>query len=288
MSKNSQIKISVIIPSFNREKYLDRAIKSVLNQSVKVDEIILVNNRSSDNTKLLIKNKFPFVRIYNEDRAGVSFARNAGIKKAKNNWIAFLDSDDEWKKLKIEKQIKKIVSYKERYKIIHTNEIWIRDGKHLNQNKRHEKKEGYLFKDSLNICKISPSSVLMHKSLFHDYGMFNGDLKVCEDYELWLRITSKVLVGLINEPLIIKYGGHHDQLSKKYWGMDRFRIKCLEKNLENNWFTLKQKKSVLNILLKKLYILSNGAKKRNNEERYKKYKDKFNYWLLELDKVKNE
>ncbi len=278
MSKNLQIKISVIIPSFNREKYLGRAIKSVLSQSVKVDEIILVNNRSSDNTQLLIKNKFPFVRIYNEDRAGVSFARNAGIKKAKNNWIAFLDSDDEWKNLKIEKQIKKIVSYKERYKIIHTNEIWIRDGKHLNQNKRHEKKEGYLFKDSLNICKISPSSVLMHKSLFHDYGMFNGDLKVCEDYELWLRITSKVLVGLINEPLIIKYGGHDGQLSKKYWGIDRFRVKALENLILNHGLNTDQEYWATKTLIEKINILLIGAKKRKNYELIKRLNKKKIFW----------
>ena len=105
---------------------------------------------------------------------------------------------------------------------------------------------------------------------------------------MWIRITSKEEVGFLDMPLVIKYGGHDDQLSKKYWGMDRFRIKCLEKNLKNNWFTLKQKKSVLNILIKKLSIVSNGAKKRNNEEIYKKYKHKMNYWLSELNKFKNE
>ncbi|MBJ57316.1 MAG: glycosyl transferase [Rickettsiales bacterium] len=278
MSKNLQIKISVVIPSFNREKYLERAIKSILNQSVKVDEIILVDNGSSDNTKLLIKNKYPFVKIYNEDRAGVSFARNTGINKAKNNWIAFLDSDDEWKRLKIEKQVKKIFTSKDRYKIIHTNEIWMRDGKHLNQKKRHEKKEGYLFRDSLNICKISPSSVLMHKSLFHDCGMFNGDLKVCEDYELWLRITSKVLVGLINEPLIIKYGGHDGQLSKKYWGIDRFRVKALENLILNYGLNSDQEYWATKTLIEKINILLCGAKKRKNYELIKRLNKKKIFW----------
>ena len=64
----------------------------------------------------------------------------------------------------------------------------------------------------------------------------------------------------LDNPLVIKYGGHDDQLSKKYWGMDRFRIKSLEKNLKNNWFT-QSKKSVFDILIKKLSIISNGAKK---------------------------
>ena len=105
---------------------------------------------------------------------------------------------------------------------------------------------------------------------------------------MWIRITSKEEVGFLDNPLVVKYGGHDDQLSKKYWGMDRFRIKSLEKNLKNDWFTAEQKKSVLNILIKKLSIISNGAKKRDNEEIYRKYKDKLNYWSLELDKFKNE
>ena len=95
-------------------------------------------------------------------------------------------------------------------------------------------------------------------------------------------------VGFLDIPLVVKYGGHDDQLSKKYWGMDRFRIKSLEKNLKNNWFTSEQKKIVLNILIKKLSIISNGAKKRDNEEIYKKYSEKFYYWSLELDKFKYE
>ena len=105
---------------------------------------------------------------------------------------------------------------------------------------------------------------------------------------MWIRITAKEEVGFLDNPLVVKYGGHDDQLSKKYWGMDRFRIKSLEKNLKNNWFTSEQKKSVLNILIKKLSIISNGAKKRDNKEIYRKYNNKLNYWSLELDKFKNE
>ena len=101
-------------------------------------------------------------------------------------------------------------------------------------------------------------------------------------------VALKEEVGFLDNPLVVKYGGHDNQLSKKYWGMYRFRIKSLEKNLTNNWFTSKQKKSVLNILIKKLSIISNGAKKRDNKEIYKEYNDKLNYWSLELDKFKNE
>ena len=179
-------------------------------------------------------------------------------------------------------------NFNKKYRLIHTNEIWYKNNKFQNQLKKHEKSGGDVFQKSLEICCISPSSAFIRKEVFDDYGLFDESLEVCEDYDMWIRITAKEEVGFLDKPLVIKHGGHKDQLSKKYWGMDRFRIKSLEKNLKNNWFTTKQKKSVLNILIKKLFIVSNGAKKRNNEERYRKYKNKLNYWLLELDKVKNE
>jgi len=102
---------------------------------------------------------------------------------------------------------------------------------------------------------------------------------VCEDYDLWIRITAREEVGYIDEPMLIKHGGHSDQLSKKFWGMDRFRIFSLEKNLKNNWFSIKQKESALEILIKKLEIIVNGANKRGNKEIWEKYNEKLNYWL---------
>ena len=280
--------ISVVIPTYNRCELLKRAISSVFNQTIQTREIIVVDNGSTDNTYAMISSLFPKTTYIYEKRKGVSIARNLGIKNCHSTWIAFLDSDDAWEPQKLEKQLFFTNNFNKKYRLIHTNEIWYKNNKFQNQLKKHEKSGGDIFQKSLEICCISPSSAFIKKEVFDDYGFFDESLEVCEDYDMWIRITAKEEVGFLDMPLVIKYGGHNDQLSKKYWGMDRFRIKCLEKNLDNNWFTLKQKKSVLKILLKKLSILSNGAKKRNNEERYKKYKDKFNYWLLELDKVKNE
>jgi len=280
--------VSVVIPTYNRCELLKRAISSVFNQTIQTREIIIVDNGSTDNTYAMISSLFPKTTYIYEKRKGVSIARNLGIKNCHSTWIAFLDSDDAWEPQKLEKQLFFTNNFNNKYRLIHTNEIWYKNNKFQNQLKKHEKSGGDIFQKSLEICCISPSSTFIKKEVFDDYGFFDESLEVCEDYDMWIRITAKEEVGFLDMPLVIKYGGHNDQLSKKYWGMDRFRIKCLEKNLDNNWFTLKQKKSVLNILLKKLSIVSNGAKKRNNEERYKKYKDKFNYWLLELDKVKNE
>ena len=112
---------------------------------------------------------------------------------------------------------------------------------------------------------------MIRSDLFDDIGYFDESFPACEDYDFWLRVIAREKILFLDEPLTIKFGGHDDQLSKKYWGMDRFRIKSLEKNLKNDWFTTEQKKSVLNILIKKLSIISNGAKKRDNEKIYRKY-----------------
>ena len=280
--------ISVVIPTHNRSELLNRAISSVLNQTISVREIIIVDNGSTDNTYEMISSLYPEITYIYEKKKGVSIARNLGIKNCHSTWIAFLDSDDAWEQQKLEKQIFFTNNINKKYRLIHTNEIWYKNNKFKNQLKKHQKSGGDIFQKSLELCCISPSSAFIKKEIFDDYGFFDESLEVCEDYDMWIRITSKEEVGFLDNPLVVKYGGHDDQLSKKYWGMDRFRIKSLEKNLKNNWFTSEQKKIVLKILIKKLFIISNGAKKRNNEEIYKKYSEKFNYWLLELDKYKNE
>ena len=280
--------ISVVIPTHNRCELLKRAISSVLNQTIRSKKIIVVDNGSTDNTYKMISSLFPEITYIYEKKRGVSVARNLGIKNCNSLWIAFLDSDDAWKPQKLEKQLFFANNINKKYRLIHTNEIWYKNDKFQNQLKKHQKSGGDIFQKSLETCCISPSSAFIKKEIFDDYGFFDESLEVCEDYDMWIRITSKEEVGFLDNPLVVKYGGHDDQLSKKYWGMDRFRIKSLEKNLKNNWFTAEQKKSVFNILIKKLSILSNGAKKRDNEEIYKKYKDKLNYWLLELDNFKNE
>ena len=280
--------ISIVIPTYNRCELLKRAINSVLDQTINVREIIIVDNGSTDNTYEIISSLFPEITYIYEERKGVSIARNVGIKNCNSTWIAFLDSDDAWEPQKLEKQLFFSNNNNKKYRLIHTNEIWYKNNKFQNQLKKHEKSGGDIFQKSLQLCCISPSSAFIKKEVFDDYGFFDESLEVCEDYDMWIRITSKEEVGFLDNPLVVKYGGHDDQLSKKYWGMDRFRIKSLEKNLKNDWFTAEQKKSVLNILIKKLSIITNGAKKRDNEEIYRKYKDKLNYWSLELDKFKNE
>ena len=280
--------ISVVIPTYNRCVLLKRAISSALNQTIRSKKIIVVDNGSTDKTYEMISSLFPQITYIYENRRGVSIARNKGIKNCHSSWIAFLDSDDVWEPQKLEKQLFFTNNINKKFRLIHTNEIWYKNDKFQNQSRKHQKSGGDIFQKSLEFCCISPSSAFIKKEVFDDYGFFDESLEVCEDYDMWIRITAKEEVGFLDKPFVKKYGGHDDQLSKKYWGMDRFRIKSLEKNLINNWFNLEQKKSVLKILLKKLTIVSNGAKKRDNEKIYKKYSEKFNYWSLELDRYNNE
>ena len=277
-SKENDYKVSVIIPTLNRINTLQRAIDSVIAQSFKSIEIIVVDNGSSDGSVNMLKKNYPTVKLIHEHKSGVSASRNKGIMYAKNTWIAFLDSDDAWDQKKLEKQINLLHNSHYKYRLIHTNEIWIRNGKKINQMKKHQKFGGYIFNECLSLCCISPSSVLIDRSIFDDMGLFNENLPVCEDYDMWLRICSKEAVLFIDEKLTFKYGGHKDQLSKSYWGMDRFRVNSIENLILNYDLNTDQKNKSMATLIKKLKIIINGAKKRNNSSVISEYTKKLKYW----------
>jgi glycosyltransferase involved in cell wall biosynthesis len=208
---------------------------------------------------------------------GVSAARNAGINIAKGDWIALLDSDDEWLSHKLAKQVQALKE-KTDFLFCHTNEIWIRNGVRVNQMKKHQKYGGDIFEKCLDMCRISPSSSLFHKSILDDVGVFDENLKVCEDYDLWLRITSKYPVLFLDEPLINKYGGHENQLSKTPTGIEQFRIQSLEKILSKLILTNSQFASAKSMVLKKLQIFSNGLEKRGKTAELETIQKRIQYW----------
>jgi len=143
--------------------------------------------------------------------------------------------------------------------------MWIRNGVRVNQMKKHKKSGGDQFKRSLELCCISPSSVCIEKVFFERLGGFREDFEVCEDYDLWLRVTKDHLIGFIETPLIIKYGGHEDQLSRKLKAMDLYRIKSILFIMKNN-LSIEQRKSCASTFLKKFTILEKGYKKHNRIE----------------------
>ena len=279
MPKNeNKYKISVVIPTLNRINTLQRALDSVINQTYKPAEIIVVDNGSSDGTLKFLREQYPKITILTENKIGVSSARNKGIKKSINQWIALLDSDDAWHPRKLEIQTSMLNSALKEYNLIHTDEVWFRNNKHINQMKKHKKQGGYIFERCLSLCCISPSSVLFKKNILDKVGLFDESLPVCEDYDMWLKICSSEEVLFAQDKLTYKYGGHKDQLSKSYWGMDRFRIKSIENIIKNFDLTYKQKKQAKRELIKKLKIIINGAFKRNNLSIVNEFSTKLEYW----------
>ncbi len=254
-------KVSVIIPCFNRPKMLKRAVCSVLSQSYKNFELILVNDGSTiDLSAIFSLVKDSGHQVFHTENKGVAHARNTALKMAKGEWIALLDSDDEWLESKLEKQLK-FHAKNPKLKISQTLENWYRDGKFVNKKKAHSQPEGDAFSKSLQLCCISSSSVILKREIYENLANYDENLIVCEDYEFWLRVTAKYSLGLVSDILVNKYGGHEDQLSKKYKAMDRFRVYSIIKNL--NFFESNKKKQAFEELKRKVNILLLGAKKHN-------------------------
>jgi glycosyltransferase involved in cell wall biosynthesis/nucleoside phosphorylase len=256
-------KISVIVPVYNRQHTIKRAVDSIIAQSYKPQEIIIVDDGSTDKTKEILNsygNKVTCISL--PANSGVSRARNTGIKYARTEWVSLMDSDDCWAKDKLAKQVEYLNTYPF-YEIIQSEEVWIRKGLRVNPCKHHKKPVGWIWEQSLQRCLVSPSAVLMRKSLLEKYGTFDEDLPVCEDYDLWLKISRHHPVGLDPTQSVTKYGGHKDQLSQQYSAMDWFRVRILARLLENEPLP-KFRQKMIAVLEKKLNILLQGYEKHDN------------------------
>ncbi|MEE2744149.1 MAG: glycosyltransferase [Bdellovibrionota bacterium] len=266
--------INVIIPTFNRSQELKRALKSVFAQDYPHFDVWVIDDGSTDNTPQVIE-EFSTQKNLNyikTENRGVSAARNTGILKSKGEWCAFLDSDDEWLPHKLSRQVE-FIRKNPTIPLVHGEEIWIRNGKRVNQKKIHQKSGGYIFRRCLQLCLISPSAVIIKRDVLQKLEGFDEEFTVCEDYDLWLKMTSIYEVGFIKDPLIYKYGGHEDQLSRKFKAMDYWRVKAIDHILEKGQLNKDDKSAAIEELKKKAEILLMGYKKHNNLENYKEVSD---------------
>ena len=257
--------VSVIIPTFNRAAKTARAVSSVLYQRFTDYEMIVVDDGSTDHTEKVLdqfKNRIQYVA--HDANRGVSAARNTGIAVSKAPLIAFLDSDDYWLPDKLGAQTA-FFGQNPNAMICQTQETWIRNGRRANPGKRHLKPSGDVFEASLALCLVSPSAVMLRRELFQEVGVFDEDLPACEDYDLWLRIACRYPVYLMGQSLIVKEGGHADQLSARFKGMDRFRIKALAKLLRESPLNEAQRKSATETLSRKCRIYGAGCLKRGKK-----------------------
>ncbi len=286
--------VTAIIPVHNRSWCVKRAFDSVLKQTYRPMELIIVNDGSTDDTPKVLDHfdeKMPSggslrdrpnealpaerpkafspvdaftTRVIHQKNSGVSAARNRAIEVARGELIALLDSDDEWKPEKTARQVEAFRDDPD-LMINQTDEDWIRNGRHVNKPRHLRKTSGDIFEASLDHCAVSPSAVMMRRKLFDKVGLFDENYPACEDYELWLRVTSRYPVGLIGEPLLIKYGGHDDQLSRTVEALDRYRIAAIVKTLDSGILNSKQRLQAIDALEEKCRIYALGARKRGRD-----------------------
>ena len=261
--------VSVIVPTYNRAKYINRAMDSVLGQTRPPDELIIVDDGSTDNTSEILEQTalraaFP-VQVLRQENRGAAAARNVGIAHATGDILCFLDSDDWWDKRKIELQLETMHGNPDSI-ISHTREVWFRNGVRVNQKKKHAPPDGHIFADCLRMCVVGMSTVMVKKELFIKYGLFNEELPCCEDYDLWLRVAREQPFLLVNHALTLKEGGRDDQLSVIYrLGMDRYRIRSLCDLLESGVLTDKKFLQTLSELERKCRIYGQGCIKHGRE-----------------------
>jgi len=258
--------VSVIIPTFNRAAMLVDAVRSVLGQTFTDFELIVVDDGGSDDTSGRLAAWAARITLLRTRRQGVAAARNHGAASSAGRYLAFLDSDDLWLPEKLECQLSAHRA-RPQMRISHTDEIWVRRNRRVNPMRKHAKRGGRIFSYSLPMCRISPSSVIIERGLFEEVGGFDRRFCVCEDYELWLRITAQHPVLYLDRKLTIKRGGHADQLSAATWGLDRFRVKALLKLLESGALSQDQRQEALAETARKARILAAGYAARGKRRR---------------------
>ena len=262
-------RVSVIIPTYNRGWILEEAVDSVLAQTYTDFELIVVDDGSTDDTRALLQPFGQRIAYVHQDNQGVSAARNTGLRLARGELIALLDSDDLWKPAKLARQVAFFHAQPEA-QICQTEEVWIRRGRRVNPKNRHRKASGWIFEPSLALCLVSPSAVMLRRGLMDAMGGFDVSLPACEDYDLWLRISLRCPIHLIDDALVVKRGGHADQLSAAV-GLDRYRIQSLDKILTNENLTRQQFRAAAAMLQEKCRIYASGCRKRGRSKEAQLY-----------------
>ena len=263
-------RVSVVIPTHERREQVCRAVRSVIAGQRAPDEIVVVDDGSTDGTSDAVRElDGPIEVLRSRENRGPAHARNVGISAARHQWVALLDSDDRW----LPNHLETLIEYAEKhpdYAVHQTRERWYRRGRRVNPKRHHIPRAGDLFELSLRLCLVSSSAVLMRKHVFDAVGGYDERLPVCEDYDLWLRLARATHFGFVDEETIEKEGGRDDQLSRRHWGMDRFRVfslvKMLSSSLPPSLF-----ESTRSVCLEKLAILRSGAERRERVDNVRAY-----------------
>ena len=258
--------VTVIIPTRDRAGLLPRALASALAQTWTALEIIVVDDGSTDDTPALLAalDDPRLVVIRRQTPGGVSAARNVAIGVARGDYIALLDSDDEWLPQKTARQLASMQA--SGHVISQTQEIWMRGGRRVNPVARHGKPDGFFFEAALDMCLVSPSTTMFARGFFEEIGLFDESLPACEDYDLWLRTLLRHPIGLLDEYLAVRHGGRGDQLSTMYIGQDLFRIRSMIGLLGRPEITPWHRDCIEKELRRKVRVYATGCLKRDRPE----------------------
>jgi len=200
--------ISVVIPTYNRANTIERAVNSVLNQTYKPLEIIIVDDGSTDNTRKVIESiKHPLVKYLYKENGGAASARNYGVQNACGNWVAFQDSDDLWREEKLKKQVEYFERHLEYELIYCPYEMHYSSGlvKTIPNTKNRQVLEGKVLQYLIIVNTIGAPTMLINKNAFQDIGGFDEKLRVVEDWNFAVRFAEKHSVGYVDEILVDAY-----------------------------------------------------------------------------------
>ncbi len=254
--------VSIIIPTYNRRQSIGRSVRSVLNQTYRDFELIIVDDGSTDNTKELVADfndeRIRYVR--HEGNKGEAAARNTGIKAARCDYIAYQDSDDEWLPEKLARQIELLENASPEMGVIYTG-FW----KAENHKRTYvpfswvSQKNGDIHKELLKGNFIGSPVVLIKKECFNKVGLFDERLRNLVDWEMWLRISKRYHFRCVDEPLAV---AHYD--SDNVSDNPDSLIDALELVLEKNHHEFEAEKKLLAkhwINIGNLLVAKGGVKK---------------------------
>ena len=217
--------ITVVIPCFNAGRYIAATLKSVLAQDIAGLEVVVVDDGSSDRSAALVRQNFPAVRLIEQANQGVASARNLGLHEARGEWVAFIDADDLWLPGKLQAQFE-LLRRNTRARMACTAwQVWTSidpepPAAYLAELRaqagdvtRWQGPSGWIYPELLLDCVVWTSTVLAHRSVFEEVGVFDPDLRIGEDYDLWLRASRVTPILRAGQPYAL-YRMHPASITK--------------------------------------------------------------------------
>ncbi|BDU23580.1 glycosyltransferase family 2 protein [Flavobacterium sp. GSB-24] len=236
LERNNELPlVSIIVPAYNHEKYIENCIDSIINQSYKNIEVIIINDGSTDRTlsKLSSYKNFEQVKIINQENKGLCKTLNLGLSLTKGKYISILASDDYLINDKLEKQVA-FLEYNPQYGMCCAKAYEVDDaGKNLGTVGAVVDENELSFQNLLDGNKIAILTALLKSNVFDEVGGFDEGLYM-EDWDMWLRVSNKYKIGFLNE-FVAYYRKHETNISSKINLMERCKIQTIKKwrNLDN-------------------------------------------------------